>query len=110
MSLELRGRKFANRNVLSRLVGEIKENREMEIIAMERLIAAKVAESNEEYEILNATKEWNIVGEGEDEKEQEIEAMERLIAARAAQKKAHTRDLENLNATQQWKLHKKPFS
>ena len=110
MSLELRGRKFASRDVLSALVGEIKEDREMEIVAMERLIAVKVAESNQEYEILNANMDWNIVGEGEDEKEQMIEAMEQLIEKRAAQRKSHTRNLETLNATQQWKLHKKPFS
>lgn len=82
----------------------------MEIEAMERLIAAKMAESNKHYELLNATKEWIIVGEIEDDREVTVEAMEELNAAKIAEKESYQRQLQTLNTTKQWKLQHKPFS
>ena len=77
---------------------------------MERLIAAKIAESDNQYETLCATKEWQIVGEVEDDKENTIEALEALVVAKAAERASNNRDVETYNATKQWKLKHKRFS
>ena len=108
--LDLRGRKFANKEVLSNILGEMKGDREMEIVAMERLIAAKIAESNKNFEELSAMKDWKIVGEIEDDRELEVEKMEEVQAARIAEREAHKRNLETYNVTKNWKLQHKQFS
>ena len=108
--LDLRGRQFANKRVLSNILDEMKKDREIEIVAMEKLIAAKIAENEQNYEALNAAKEWKIVGEDEDDREMEVEAMEELIAAKIAERESHNRQIETYNVTKAWKLRHKRFS
>ena len=61
--LDIRGKKFPTKEMFVKLLGELEEWREMEILGMERILAIQQAERESYYRMqgdFNATKEWTL--------------------------------------------------
>lgn len=108
--LGLKQGKYANRRALAAIMKDLKETRQMERDAMEKLIAAKIAECENDNEKMIETTEWSIVGQSEDDKENTVEALEELLAKKEAERISNARYMETYNATKHWKLKQSRFS